>query len=113
MQSMPALAYVDVRAVAVDPVIPSNIYAGMGGAASSIPLFKSADGGASWTSLAQFHLGGSTWYGWISSLLVGSASPNVDLRRGERRQRLRCRVQDHRWRSELDPRRPFGPNSRP
>jgi photosystem II stability/assembly factor-like uncharacterized protein len=48
----------------------------MGGAAYSIPLFKSADGGASWTSLAQFPAGGYA-YGWISSLLVGSASPNV------------------------------------
>jgi len=71
-----SLTYADVRAVAIDPVVPSNIYAGMGGAAYSIPLFKSADGGASWTSLAQFPAGGYA-YGWISSLLVGSASPNV------------------------------------
>ena len=72
------LTYVDVRAVAIDPVIPSKIYAGMGGATSSIPLFKSADGGASWTSLAQFDLSGpAAWYGWISSLLVAPASPNL------------------------------------
>jgi len=71
------LSYVDVQAVAIDPMIPSKIYAGMGGAGSSIPLFKSADSGASWTSLAQLDLDGSTWYGWISSLLVSSASPNV------------------------------------
>lgn len=71
------LTYNDVRAVAIDPMIPSNIYAGMGGAADSIPLFKSADSGVSWTSLAQFQLSGSAWYGRITSLLVGSASPNA------------------------------------
>jgi photosystem II stability/assembly factor-like uncharacterized protein len=70
------LTYADVRAVAIDPVVPSNIYAGMGGAAYSIPLFKSADSGASSTNIAQFPADGYA-YGWISSLLVGSASPNV------------------------------------
>ena len=71
-----SLTYADVRAVAIDPVIPSNIYAGLGGAAYHIPLFKSADGGASWTSFAQFPAGGYA-YGWISSLLVSFASPNT------------------------------------
>jgi photosystem II stability/assembly factor-like uncharacterized protein len=69
-----SLTYADVRALAVDPA--SNIYAGMGGAAYSIPLFRSADSGASWTNIAQFPAGGYA-YGWISSLLVGSASPSV------------------------------------
>jgi photosystem II stability/assembly factor-like uncharacterized protein len=72
-----ALTYIDVRAVAIDPVIPSYIYAGMGGAADNIPLFKTADGGTSWTSLAQFQLAGSSWYGWISAILAGSASPSL------------------------------------
>src|SRR5207247_1150320 len=72
------LSYVDVRAVAIDPAIPSKIYAGMGGASSSIPLFTSADGGANWTSFAQFDLSGpAASYGWISYLLVASASPNL------------------------------------
>jgi photosystem II stability/assembly factor-like uncharacterized protein len=71
------LTYIDVHTVAIDPLISSNIYAGMGGAGSSIPLFKSADGGANWTSLAQFQAFNSTSYGWISSLLVGPASPNL------------------------------------
>jgi photosystem II stability/assembly factor-like uncharacterized protein len=66
------LTYTDVRAVAIDPVIPSNIYAGMGGL--STPLFKSVDGGASWTRLAQFQFGP---YSWISAVLVGSANPNL------------------------------------
>ena len=66
------LAYIDVHAVAIDPVIPSNIYAGMGGL--NTPLFKSVDGGASWTNLAQFQFGP---YSWISALLVGSANPNL------------------------------------
>src|SRR4029077_581289 len=69
------LSYVDVQTVTIDPVTPSRIYAGMGGAGSSIPLFKSADGGASWTNLAQLDLDGSRWYGWISSLLLRTASP--------------------------------------
>ena len=36
------LTFVDVRAVAIDPVIPSTIYAGMSGLSSAIPLFRSA-----------------------------------------------------------------------
>ncbi len=71
------LSFIDVQTVAIDPVFPSDIYAGMGGAASGIPLFQSADGGASWKSLAQFQLSGSTWYGSITCLLVGSPSRNA------------------------------------
>jgi photosystem II stability/assembly factor-like uncharacterized protein len=72
------LSYVDVRAVGIDPANPSKIYAGMGGATSSIPVFTSADGGASWTSFAHFDLSGpAASYGWISYLLVESASPNL------------------------------------
>jgi photosystem II stability/assembly factor-like uncharacterized protein len=72
------LSYVDVGAVAIDPAIPSRIYAGMGGATSSIPLFTSADGGASWTSFAQVDLSGpAASYGWINYLLVAPASPNL------------------------------------
>jgi photosystem II stability/assembly factor-like uncharacterized protein len=71
------LSYVDVRAVAIDPANPSRIYAGMGGATSGIPVFTSADGGANWTSFAQFDLSGpAASYGWISYLLVTPASPN-------------------------------------
>jgi photosystem II stability/assembly factor-like uncharacterized protein len=66
------LNYADVRSVAIDPAIPSNIYAGMGGL--NTPLFKSVDGGGSWSSVAQFQLGP---YSWISSVLVGSASSNL------------------------------------
>jgi hypothetical protein len=71
------LSYVDVRAVAVDPVNPSRIYAGLSGAASAIPLFRSADGGANWTSFAQFELSYPTGSCWISSLLVDPANANV------------------------------------
>jgi photosystem II stability/assembly factor-like uncharacterized protein len=72
------LSYVDVRAVAIDPAIPSKIYAGMGGASPTIPLFTSADGGANWTSSAQFDLSGpAASYGWISCLLVAPASSNL------------------------------------
>jgi photosystem II stability/assembly factor-like uncharacterized protein len=71
-----SLTYIDVTALVIDPAIQSNVYAGMGGAAFSVPLFKSADGGANWTSLAQFPVGGSS-RGWISSLVAGSPSPNV------------------------------------
>jgi hypothetical protein len=49
------LNYADVRSVAIDPAIPSNIYAGLGGL--NTPLFKSVDGGGSWTGVAQFQLG--------------------------------------------------------
>jgi photosystem II stability/assembly factor-like uncharacterized protein len=70
------LSYVDVHTVAIDPVTPSTIYAGMAGAGSSIPVFKSADGGASWSNLTQFELSDPALYGWISSLLVDSRSPN-------------------------------------
>ena len=71
------LTYIDVRAVATDPAVPSNLYAGMGAAADSIPLFKSADGGATWTSRAQFQLAESAWYGWIGAIMAGSASPGM------------------------------------
>ena len=64
-----------MRAVAIDPVIPSTIYAGMSGSSSAIPLFRSADGGATWNSFAQFDLSGSNWYGWISLLLLDPANP--------------------------------------
>jgi photosystem II stability/assembly factor-like uncharacterized protein len=70
------LSYVDMHTVAIDPMIPSRIYAGMAGAGSSIPVFESADGGASWSSLAQFELSDPALYGWTSSVLVGFASPN-------------------------------------
>jgi photosystem II stability/assembly factor-like uncharacterized protein len=72
------LSYIDVRALTVDPVNSSRIYAGMGGASSSTALFKSADGGASWTSFTQFDLSDvhPLWYGWISSLVIDSRSPN-------------------------------------
>jgi photosystem II stability/assembly factor-like uncharacterized protein len=70
------LAYVDARTVTIDPVIPSRVYAGLGGAGSGIPLFKSADGGANWSRFTQFQFI-SAWYGWISSILVGAASPDL------------------------------------
>jgi len=65
---------VDVRAVAVDPVIPSRLYGGMSTASSAIRLFRSENGGANWTSFAQFELGG---YSWISSVLVDPANPEL------------------------------------
>jgi photosystem II stability/assembly factor-like uncharacterized protein len=71
------LSYVDVRAVAIDPAIPSKIYAGMGGAGSSIALFESADGGGTWSSLAQFELSDPGWYGWIGSLVVDSRNSSL------------------------------------
>jgi photosystem II stability/assembly factor-like uncharacterized protein len=71
------LTYIDVHAVAVDPAIQTRIYAGMGGTTSAIPLFKSADAGASWSSFAQFELGGPESYCWIAFLLVDSASSNL------------------------------------
>jgi photosystem II stability/assembly factor-like uncharacterized protein len=49
----------------------------MSGAPSAIPLFRSADGGASWTSFAPFELGGPSWYSWISSVLVDPVNPNL------------------------------------
>jgi photosystem II stability/assembly factor-like uncharacterized protein len=71
------LTYVDVRALAVDPMIPSRIYAGMSGAPSAIPLFRSTNGGASWTSFAQFELSYPSGYCWINSLLLDPSNANV------------------------------------
>jgi photosystem II stability/assembly factor-like uncharacterized protein len=71
------LTYVDVRAVAIDPMVPSRIYAGTGGSPSAIPLFRSADGGTSWTSFAQFELSYPSGYCWINSLVVDPANVNV------------------------------------
>jgi photosystem II stability/assembly factor-like uncharacterized protein len=70
------LTYADVRAVAIDPVIPSNTYAGMVSAAASFPLLKSADGGANRTRFAQFELSRPPWYGSVSAIIVDSGSPN-------------------------------------
>src|SRR5581483_10349210 len=71
------LTYTDVRALAVDPVSPSNVYAGTSGSPSAVPVFKTADAGATWTSFAQFELGGPSWYSWITSLLIDPANPKV------------------------------------
>ena len=71
------LTYVDVCAVAVDPSVPSWIYAGISGAPSAIPLFRSTDGGANWTSFAQFELSYPSGYCWINSLVVDPANANV------------------------------------
>ena len=71
------LTYVDVRAVAIDPSVPSWIYAGISGAPSAIPLFRSTDGGANWTSFAQFELSYPSGYCWINSLLLDPANANV------------------------------------
>jgi photosystem II stability/assembly factor-like uncharacterized protein len=70
------LTYVDVRALTIDPVVPSRIYAGMSGAPDAVPVFKSAEAGATWTSIAQLDLGGQ-WSCWITSLLVDPTNPNV------------------------------------
>jgi photosystem II stability/assembly factor-like uncharacterized protein len=70
------LSYVDVHTVAIDPVTPSRIYAGMAGAGASVPVFKSVDGGANWSSFAQFDLSDPAWYGYVSSLGIDSQSPN-------------------------------------
>jgi hypothetical protein len=68
----------NVGALVIDPIHTSTVYAGTGGDGG---VFKSVDGGASWTKLAQFRLPGYWPFpvlaNQIYSLLVDFVSPNI------------------------------------
>jgi len=79
------LTFIDVRALAIDPANASTVYAGIGGDGAGV--FKSVDGGAHWSSLAQFQISGTPGFlaspqpqsepGSVNSLLISLVSPNT------------------------------------
>jgi hypothetical protein len=79
------LTLIDVRTLAIDPANTSTLYAGMGGGAEGV--FKSVNGGANWSRLAQFQITGTPAFsvsplpqgepGIVNSLLIGGANPNI------------------------------------
>ena len=76
------LVDIDIRALAIDPTDAATVYTG-----GRDGLFRSLDGGTSWTNLTKFHLPAPNWISQpppvggelahIRSLLIDFANPNV------------------------------------
>ena len=61
-----------VNALAIDPSAPQTIYAGMAGG-----VFKTTNGGASWTPTTNATLANS----FVNALAIDASAPATDLRR--------------------------------
>lgn len=69
--------FIQVTAIAVDPVNPSTLYVGVNydGSAGRAGLYRSTDGGLTWTQL--FSCGEAYVECWITSILIDPSNPDV------------------------------------